>query len=152
MAKKLRVEEVAGGEIAKEIHTELDSSTRAKTPCSVHVVPQLRVEAVVAVLVNDPNASSFSEMAHIENINGLNQVPNLPNNLGTPVVYAGSTTGPGYNEKASPFQVTWSVRPEVVKLDINTVAAWLADNPFDENHAHGVRNLVVNPDLLSVIR
>lgn len=114
--------------------------------------PQLRVEAVVAVLVNDPNASSFSEMAHIENINGLNQVPNLPNNLGTPVVYAGSTTGPGYNEKASPFQVTWSVRPEVVKLDINTVAAWLADNPFDENHAHGVRNLVVNPDLLSVIR
>lgn len=114
--------------------------------------PQLRVESVVAVLVNDPNAPSFSEMSHIENINGLNQVPNLPNNLGTPVVYEGSTTGPGYNEKASPFQVTWSVRPEVVKLDINSVAAWLADNPFDEDHAHGVRNLVVNPDLLAVIR
>lgn len=113
--------------------------------------PQLRVESVVAVLVNDPKASSFSEMAHIENINGLNQVPNLPNNLGTPVVYAGSTTGPGYNETASPFQVTWSVRPDVVKLDINSVAAWLSDNPFDEDHAHGVRNLVENPDLLSSI-
>ncbi len=114
--------------------------------------PQLRVEAVVAVLVNDPNAANCSELTHVENINGRNQVPNLPNNLGIPVVYAGSTTGPGYNEKGSPFQVTWSVRPEVVKLDINSVGTWLADNEFDEDHAHGVRNLVVNPDLLSEIR
>ena len=38
MARKLRVEEGAGGEIAKEIHKELDSSARAKAPCSVHVV------------------------------------------------------------------------------------------------------------------
>ena len=113
--------------------------------------PQLRVEAVVAVLVNDPNAANFTEMAHIEEINGLNQLPNLPNDPGIPVIYEGSTTGPSYNEKGSPFQVTWSVRPNVVKLDINSVAAWLADNPFDEDHAHGVRNLVINPDLLSPI-
>lgn len=114
--------------------------------------PQLRVETVVAVLVNDPEAADFTEMARIEEINGLNQVPNLPDNLGTPVVYSGSTTGPGYNEKASPFQVTWSVRPEVVKLDIQSVGAWLADNEFDEDHAHGVRYLVLNPDLLSAIK
>lgn len=113
--------------------------------------PQLRVEAVVAVLVNDPNAADFTEMAHIEEINGINQVPNLPNDLGVPVIYEGSTTGPSYNEKGSPFQVTWSVRPNVVKLDINSVGTWLASNPFDENHAHGVRNLVINPDLLSPI-
>ncbi len=113
--------------------------------------PQLRVEAVVAVLVNDPNAADFTELSHIEKINDLNQVPNLPNDLGTPVVYDGSTTGPGYNEKGSPFQVTWSVRPDVVKLDINSVGAWLADNEFGEDHAHGVRNLVTNPDLLSPI-
>ncbi len=112
--------------------------------------PQLRVETVVAVLVSDGGVD-FTEMAKIQEINGLNQLPNLPNNLGTPVVYAGSTTGPGYNETGSPFQVTWSVRPNVAKLDINSIDAWIKDNPFGENHAHGVRNLVVNPDLLSTI-
>ncbi|MEQ8286245.1 delta-class carbonic anhydrase [Thalassospira sp.] len=112
--------------------------------------PQLRVEAVVAVLVSEGGAD-FTDMAEIKQINGLNQVPNLPANLGDPVMYAGSTTGPGYNEKGSPFQVTWSVRPEVVKLNILSVDAWLKDNPFDEDHAHGVRNLVTNPDLLSQI-
>lgn len=113
--------------------------------------PQFRVEAVVGVLVNDANAVDFTEMTRIEVIDGLNQVPNLPSNLGTPVSYAGSTTGPGYNEEASPFQVTWNVRPEVVKIDISSVGVWLSDNPFDESHAHGVRNLVTNPKLLSQI-
>jgi hypothetical protein len=112
--------------------------------------PQLRVEAVVAVLVSDGGAD-FNEMARIEEIDGLNQVPNLPGDLGEPVVYDGSTTGPSYNEKGSPFQVTWSVRPGVVKVNIASLATWLSDNPFDEDHAHGVRNLVVNPGLLSPI-
>jgi hypothetical protein len=43
--------------------------------------PQLRVEAVVAVLVSDGGAD-FNEMARIEEIDGLNQVPNLPGDLG----------------------------------------------------------------------
>ncbi|PVB63760.1 hypothetical protein DCO57_01120 [Labrenzia sp. 011] len=113
--------------------------------------PQLRVEAVIAVLVNDPAAADFVEMAKIDTVDGLYQAPNLPDNLGTPVEYAGSTTGPGYNEKASPFHVTWSVRPQTVKLDINSIGDWLEDNVFHEDHAHGVRNLVLNPDLLSQI-
>lgn len=112
--------------------------------------PQLRVEAVVAVLVSE-GGIDFTQMAQIQEINSLNQVPNLPTDLGEPVTYEGSTTGPGYNEKGSPFQVSWSVRPKVVKLNINSVDAWLKDNPFGENHAHGVRNLVMNPDLLSQI-
>lgn len=112
--------------------------------------PQLRVEAVVAVLVSEGGVD-FTEMAQIQEIDTLNQVPNLPGNLGVPVVYNGSTTGPGYNEKGSPFQVTWSVRPNVAKLSIQSVDAWLKDNPFNEDHAHGVRNLVMNPDLLSKI-
>ncbi len=112
--------------------------------------PQLRVEAVVAVLVSE-NGADFVDLAKIQEIDGLNQVPNLSIDLGEPVVYAGSTTGPVYNEEGSPFQVTWSVRPEVVKLDIASVDAWLRDNPFGEDHAHGVRNLVINPDLLSRI-
>ena len=68
-----------------------------------------------------------------------------------PVQYTGSTTGPGYNEKASPLQVSWSVRPEVAKVNFRTVGDWLKSNVFDETHAHGVRNLVINPDLLSAI-
>lgn len=114
--------------------------------------PQLRVEAVVAVLVSDPAASDFGEMAFIQQRDGLNQTPNLPADLGTPVVYAGSTTGPSYNESGSPFQVTWSVRPHTVKVNIDSLDQWLSDNPFDETRAHGVRNLVINPDLLSPIK
>ena len=113
--------------------------------------PQLRVEAVVAVLVNDPSAADFTQIAHIEEVDGRYQVPNLPNDLGTPVVYDGSTTGPKYNEIGSPFQVTWSVRPRVLKIDINSISAWLEDNVFEEDHAHGTRNLVVDLDLLSPI-
>lgn len=113
--------------------------------------PQLRVEAQVYVLVNDESALDFNELAAIGETNGLNQALGIPSDTGTPVVYAGSTTGPSYNEAGSPFQVTWSVRPEVAKVNIATVAAWLEDNVFDEDHAHGVRNLIVNPDLLSAI-
>jgi hypothetical protein len=113
---------------------------------------QLRVETVVAVLVNDPEAASLTEIAAIAQIEGYFQVPSLPDTLGVPVTYLGSTTGPSYNRTASPYHVTWNVRPKVLKLHIGSVANWLADNPFDEDHAHGVRNLVINPELLSPIR
>ena len=111
--------------------------------------PQLRVETQVFVLVNDSKAMSFMKLTKLGIKNGLNQALNIPSNTGEPVEYEGSTTGPGYNEKASPLQVSWSVRPNVMKVDINTVGEWLKGNAFDEDHAHGVRNLVVNPDLLS---
>lgn len=114
--------------------------------------PQLRVETQVYALVNDKKAQNFLYLTAVENIKNRPQAANIPNNTGTPVEYIGSTTGPGYNEKASPYQVTWNVRPEVVKVNIATVAEWLEDNEFDEDHAHGVRNLVTNLNLLSVIR
>ena len=113
--------------------------------------PHLRVETVVAVLVNDGGAD-FTEMATIKAVDGLKQASVLPNNLGQPVQYSGSTTGPGYNEAGSPFHVTWSVRPKVLKLNIASVDTWLQNNPFNERYAHGVRNLVQNPDLLSPIK
>ncbi len=56
-----------------------------------------------------------------------------------------------YNEKGSPFQVTWSVRPKVAKVNIETVGNWCKGNIFDEDHGHGVRNIVKNPKLLSKI-
>ncbi len=114
--------------------------------------PQLRVETQVYVLVNDKHALDFGELTRYGKAkSGLYQAFNIPDNTGTPVQYAGSTTGPGYNEKGSPFQVTWSVRPHVAKVNIETVGQWCKKNDFNEDHAHGVRNLVKNPDLLSKI-
>lgn len=113
--------------------------------------PQLRVETQVFVLVNDASAADFTELAMVQEVNGFHQAVNIPTDTGAPIQYDGSTTGPSYNEKASPLQVSWSVRPGVMKLSIESVEAWLADNAFDETAAHGVRNLVINPDLISSI-
>ena len=111
--------------------------------------PQLRVETQVFVLVNDEAAHNFGELTEHGEQDGYQQAFNIPTDTGTPVQYAGSTTGPSYNEKGSPLQVSWSVRPEVAKLNIASVGEWCEGNVFDEDHAHGVRNLVTNPDLLS---
>lgn len=114
--------------------------------------PQLRVETQVYVLVNDKNAADFGKLAKYGSKGGLYQALNIPDNTGKPVQYAGSTTGPGYNEKGSPFQVTWSVHPKVAKVNIQSVGEWCKGNVFKEDHGHGVRNLVTNPYLLSKIK
>ena len=106
--------------------------------------PDLRVETQVFTLVNDAKALNFNE---------LQSAQNLPTNTGTPVEFLGSTTGPSYSEAVcSPYQVTWSVRPQCAKLDITSVGEWCKSNVFNEDHAHGVRKLVVNPKLLSKIK
>lgn len=114
--------------------------------------PQLRVEAQVFVLVNDKKALDFNKLVANGEKRGFQQALHIPRNTGRPVQYAGSTTGPSYNEKGSPLQVSWSVRPRVAKLHIETVGEWCKGNIYKEDHAHGVRNLVVNPDLLSRIK
>lgn len=114
--------------------------------------PQLRVETQVYVLVNDKNALNFNDLTKIGIKDGYHQALNIPSDTGMPVQYAGSTTGPSYNEKGSPFQVSWSVRPKVAKVDISSVGNWCKDNVFKEDHAHGVRNLVENQKLLSEIK
>ena len=113
--------------------------------------PQLRVETQVYVLVNDTSALNFIDLTKHEVRNGVHQAINIPSNTGTSVQYEGSTTGPSYNEVGSPFQVSWSVRPKVSKVNINSVGEWFKNNVFKEDHAHGVRNLVRNPALLSKI-
>lgn len=114
--------------------------------------PQLRVEAQVYVLVNDSDALDFGELTAYGEKDGFQQALNIPGNTGKPIQYRGSTTGPGYNEQGSPFQVTWSVRPKVAKVNIATVGEWCKGNVFNEDHAHGVRNLIKNPKLLSQIK
>lgn len=114
--------------------------------------PGLRVEGQVFVLANDESALNFGKLAEVAMVNGYAQAPNIPGDTGRPVEYLGSTTGPAYNEKASPLQVSWSMRPQTAVLDINSVGEWCNDNIFDEGSAHAVRNLVTNPALLSPIR
>lgn len=116
--------------------------------------PKLRVEAQVFALVNDPKALNLNDMLETTNpVNGKYQAKSIPTNTGTPVQFPGSTTGPSYDDKTcSDFKVTWSVRPQCAKLDINSVAAWCkAGNVFAEDHAHGVRKLVTNPSHLAPI-
>ena len=106
---------------------------------------------MVLVLVNDPKAADFDSLAKVAQVGGYHQAVNIPGNMGVPIQYAGSTTGPSYNEKGSPLQVSWSVRPKVLKVNAESVGKWCKDNRFKEDHAHGVRNLVVTEKLLSRI-
>lgn len=116
--------------------------------------PALRVEAQTFLVVNDASAANFMDMAYGGNtVGGLHQPKAIPSDTGTPVVFLGSTTGPSYTQsECSPFQVTWSVRPECTKLDINSLHAWAeSQNVFNETKSHGVRQLVTAPELLSEI-
>ena len=114
--------------------------------------PQIRVEAEVYVLVNDSDALDFVELNKVSEKNGFYQALNIPDNTGEPIVYNGSTTGPDYNETGSPYEVTWSVHPNIAKVDIKTVGEWCKSNVFNEDHAHGVRNLIIEPDFLAPIK
>ena len=116
--------------------------------------PDLRVETQVFTLVNDPKALDFNSLDYGGNVvNGFHQAKAIPANSGKPVEFTGSTTGPKYSEQAcSPLQVTWSVRPQCAKVDINSVGKWCEKNVFEEDHAHGVRKLVTSPKLLSNIK
>jgi len=116
--------------------------------------PNLRVESQVFTVVNDANALNFMNFAYGGNIvNGYHQAKSLPTGTGKPIEYVGSTTGSIYTEqKCSPYQGTWSVRPKCAKLDINNLSEWCKNNIFEEDHAHGVRKLVTNPKLLGKMK
>jgi len=116
--------------------------------------PQLRVDTQVFLVVNDKSALDFADFSYAGNIvNGRHQVKSLPAGTGDAVTFAGSTTGPSFTQSVcSPFQVTWSVRPQCAKIDISSLNKWVADgNVFNEDHSHGVRQLVTAPELLSKI-
>lgn len=115
--------------------------------------PELRVETQVFTLVNDKNALDFNDYTYAGNASGKHQAKSLPAGTGKAVEFLGSTTGPKYTEATcSPLQVSWSVRPQCAKLNIHSLGEWCKNNRFEEDHAHGVRQLVSNPDLLSKIK
>ncbi|MCF8191699.1 MAG: hypothetical protein K9J04_02425 [Burkholderiales bacterium] len=111
--------------------------------------PQLRVEARVFVLVSDARAADFVDLTALGEVNGYHQALNIPGDASSTIDYQGSTTGPAYNEKASPLQASWSVGPQVTKVNAESVGRWCNGNVFKEDHAHGVRNLVVDERWLS---
>lgn len=105
--------------------------------------PQLRVETQVFTLVAEGGLD----------FNRLQTAADLPTNTGSAVAYVGSTTGPKYSaQSCSPYQVTWHVRPRCTKLNVRSVGDWCKGNKYEEDHAHGVRALVVQPELLSEIK
>ena len=105
--------------------------------------PSLRVEGRVFYLGKD--GIDFKELS--TNLNKLK----LPEK-GKMVEYLGSTTGPKYTaEKCSPYQVTWRVDNACQELNIASLDQWCAQNPFNEDHAHGVRKLVKKQSSLSKI-
>lgn len=116
--------------------------------------PKLRVESQVFLLANDKYALDFNDYLNSNTKQDeFYQAKSIPSDTGKPVVFRGSTTGPKYNqETCSPAQVTWSVRPQCAKLDIASLHAWAEKgNVFGEVQSHGVRQLVIKPELLSPI-
>ncbi len=116
--------------------------------------PDLRVEGQVFLLVNDSSAMNFNDLAYDKNVvNGYHQAKNIPSNTGSPLQYLGSATGEELNNKAcSTLSVSWGIRSECAKLDINSLSNWCKDNVFKENYAHGSRPLVSNLKLLSEMK
>lgn len=116
--------------------------------------PLLRVEAQVFLVVNDPGALDFTAMDYAgADGDGLHQAKMIPATTGDPLLFRGSTTGPSYDQiNCSPVRVTWNVRPQCARLDINSLHRWAAQgNVFKETKSHGVRQLVTAPELLSPI-
>ncbi|WP_417690688.1 delta-class carbonic anhydrase [Roseibium sp.] len=116
--------------------------------------PELRVESQVFLVANNKSALNFMDYTYRgQLVAGLHQPKALPAGTGEPVVFAGSTTGTSFTQEiCSPFQVTWSVRPQCAKLDINSLNEWAkSGNVFQKDHSHGVRQLVTAPELLAPI-
>jgi hypothetical protein len=113
--------------------------------------PQLRVEAEVFKVVNSNNVLQFQSMGYAGKIGGYHQ-PRMLSAHPEIVEFLGSTTGPSFTQEVcSPLQVTWNVRPSCKLMDINSLSKWCEDNIFEEDSAHGVRELVTAPELLSEI-
>lgn len=130
------------------VYTTCDTTTDGVKPlggglsaCMTEICPnpQLRVEAQVFLLAED-GTLKFNDTEPVS--------PKAK-----AVNYTGSTTGTSYsNDHCSPFQVNWNVRESCETLDIKDFAKWCSHNKYNDHHAHGVRELVNSPALLSTIQ
>ena len=75
-------------------------------------------------MVNDKSALDFADFAYAGNIqNGLHQPKSLPVDTGTPVVFAGSTTGPKYTQSKCSALAGHLERASAVRQDWCELAA-----------------------------
>lgn len=116
--------------------------------------PNLRVESQIFMVVNDSSALNFNSFdVNEQKENNYYQAKSLPNKTGFPIVYIGSTTGGNFNLKTcSPFQVTWSVRPQCTKINIASLQSWCQNNIFNEKKPQTARELITELNLLSQIK
>jgi cadmium carbonic anhydrase-like repeat protein len=134
-----------------EVHWVFTSCNVEPAPClascfsAACVNPELRVETQVFYLTPPGNGDNWEGA-------GYSRTP--PAAVAGTVEYLGSTTGADYDDHAecSPIQATWKVRPTCRRLTLQSLNTWCDHNPFNEDHAHGVRKLVTLPELLSRIQ
>jgi len=128
------------------VHTTCDINTEGVQPlggglnaCLTTMCPNPQLKVVAQVFVLQKNGElKFAEspISHKD----------------PTVLYNGSTTGTSWNNNhCSPLQVTWDVKKTCDTLDIDNFSKWCSDNKYKDNHAHGVRELVVSEKLLSKI-
>ncbi len=129
------------------VHTSCDTETKGVKPlgsglnaCLTTICPnpQLRVVAQVFV-VQKGGKLKFPDTVPVSHKDPT-------------VVYTGSTTGTSWNNNhCSPLQVTWDVKTTCDTLNIDDFSKWCSKNKYNDNHAHGVRDLVTKESLLSNI-
>ena len=89
--------------------------------------PDLKAEAQVFLLVNDNTATNFKDFMYNPKSakSNYHQTYALPSNTGKPVKYLGSATGEGLSkQECSNLSVSWSIRPQCARLDINSLNEW----------------------------
>ena len=59
------------------------------------------------------------------------------------------TIAPTNPSKDAFLSIALAAKMAKAKVNVKSVGQWCEGNVFNEDHAHGVRNLVINPKLLS---
>ncbi len=128
------------------VHTTCDIKAEGVKPlgdglkaCLTTMCPNPQLKVVAQVFILQKNGDLKFSASPVS--------PNDP-----AVLYTGSTTGTSWNNNhCSPLQVTWDVKKTCSTLDIDDFSKWCSNNKYNDNHAHGVRELVTSKALLSKI-
>ncbi|MDH3328667.1 MAG: delta-class carbonic anhydrase [Desulfobulbaceae bacterium] len=128
------------------VHTTCDVESEGVTPMGGGL------NACLTTTCSNPQLRVVAQVFVLQKNGKLKFTDALISNNDPSVVYTGATTGTSYsNTHCSPFQVTWDVKKTCETLDIDDFSKWCSSNIYNDNHAHGVRELVTSEALLSKI-